>query len=151
MNDKFVLLDGYIEINNELLFIKKKNREIKERGGFIGIIIMILCVDLFYNLNRFDFLSSISDYISLIIQSIGAIVLIYLVYYLIFKKKWSKELFINEINKITLDKDEFETEVIIQFNNKRIVDFEFRNLENQLEPFLETLMKRNSRIIIKNR
>jgi hypothetical protein len=55
---------------------------------------------------------------------------------------------INDINSIEMDKDEFETELTVKFSNKRELDLNFRNLENQIEPFIEALKKRNGRIVI---
>ena len=148
---KFVLLNGYIEIDNQQFHLKLKNKEVKERGGFITIFLGIF---LFYEImeisNKEEILVNTRDYIHIILQTVGAIVFIYLIYHLIFKKKWSKNNLINEIEKIKVDNDEFETELIICFQNKREVILEFRNLENQINPFLEELKKRNSRIEIKN-
>lgn len=146
---KFVLLNGYVEIDNEQFYLDLKNKEIKERGGYISIFLGIF---LFASLQEFlkkeTFLEDLGDYLDLFILIIGVVVLITIVYYLIFKKKWSKKNYLNEIKKIKLDKDEFETEVIICFQNKREIILEFRNLENQINPFIEELQKRNSRIII---
>lgn len=148
---KFVLLNGFVEIDNQQFYLKLKNKEVKERGGYVTIILGILLFGSISDLlSGHNILSSIKDYIHLIIQIIGGIVFLYLIYYMVFKKKWSKNNYINNIEKIKIDKDELETDVIICFNNRREILLEFRNLENQMEPFLEELKKRNSRLEIKN-
>ena len=150
MEKEFVLLNGYVKLNNEQLFIKKKNKEIKERGGYTGIIFILILFSLFRSFNNLDTLKKISDYINIFLQCLGFLVIIYLFYYMIFKKKWSKKLYINDIEKVSLDKDEFETEITIMFSNKREIFLGFRNLENQIEPFIAALKKRNNRISIQH-
>ena len=148
---KFVLLNGYVEIDNKQLYLKLKNREVKERGGLIMIFFGIYLINSIHSYTKEDkVFANTGDFIQLFLQIIGGLVIFYLIYYFLFKKKWSKNHFINEIDIIKIDKDEFETEFTIQFSNKREINLEFRNLENQLEPFLDELKKRNSRIEIKN-
>ena len=65
---KFVLLNGFVEIDNQQFYLKLKNREVKERGGYVTIILGILLFGSISNLlSEHTILSSIKDYIHLII------------------------------------------------------------------------------------
>ncbi len=147
--ESFVLLNGYVEINNEQLFLKLKYTEIKEKSGFVGILFALIVMSLYHDFKKTEIFSSVGDYISILLKIIGALVIIYLFYYLIFRKNWSKKLYINQIKRIDVDKEELETDVTIVFQNNRKKDLVFRTLENQVEPFIEALKKRNTRIEIK--
>ena len=147
--ESFVLLNGYVEINNEQLFLKLKYTEIKEKSGLLGILFALIVMSLYHDFKKTEIFSSVGDYISILLKIIGALVIIYLFYYLIFRKNWSKKLYINQIKRIDVDKEELETDVTIVFQNNRKKDLVFRTLENQVEPFIEALKKRNTRIEIK--
>ncbi|MGY0393040.1 hypothetical protein ACW5R3_10830 [Bizionia sp. KMM 8389] len=147
-NNKFVLVNGYVEVTNDKIQLTQKSNEIKERGGYIGILFTIIIIGLFRDIKNYFEFSKISDYIGFGIRALGLMFILYFIYYLIFKKKWSKNLLINTIKTIKIEEDEFETEVVIKFINNREKTLNFRKLEYQVDPFIAELKKRNSRIQI---
>ena len=146
--DQFVLVNGYIKIDNSKIVIEERNTELKDRGGFIGILFALICISLYHDFQKIETLKSFFFYFNIVLKFIGIITIIYLLFYISFQKKWSKRLIINELTKIVIESSEFEYDVKLVFNNARNREIEFRKLENQFEPFLELLKKRNSRIII---
>ena len=148
--DKFVLVEGYVSIDNTQLHIDINNlkRDVKDRGGWLAVVFTLVGLSTFRSIRDDKYFEKISHYIDFGLRVIGMIAIVLIFWYLIFKKKSKKKLIINEITSIEVTKEEFETELIIQFNDKREIDLNFRNLENQLTPFLETLKKRNTRIKI---
>ena len=68
----------------------------------------------------------------------------------ILNPKSKKNLIINEIESIDINKKELETELTLKFDNKKEIELKFRNLENQINPFIESLKRRNSRIKVNN-
>ena len=149
---KFVLVDGYISLDNKQLFIDINNtkKDLKNRGGLSVILFVFLGISVFRNLKNDNYFEKVSHYIDFGIRVIGMIAIVAIIYYLLFLRKSEKNLIINDILKIEVEKKEFETEITIVFSSKREFDISFRNLENQTEPFLEELKKRNSRIEIKH-
>ncbi|WP_299012731.1 hypothetical protein [uncultured Polaribacter sp.] len=97
-----------------------------------------------------DSLKNFFEYFDFGLRILGMLVIVGLIIYFIFFRKSEKKLFINEIEKIELEKIDFETEVSLVFNKKRRTELSFRNLENQLTPFLEEIQKRNTRVEIKH-
>lgn len=148
--EKFVLVDGYICMNNKQLFleIKKFKNDLKSRGGWLGMFFIIVGISVTHTFKRIDSLKNIFEYFDFGLRIIGMITIAAVIVYLLFFKKSKKNLLINEIKKIDIEKLEFETELSIIFNNNRSQELTFRNLENQLEPFLGQLKKRNTRIKI---
>lgn len=151
--ERFVLIDSFLEISNDTLIIKDKKNRIKNdlirKGGVITIIVSVLIYNIFKKTMN-DFSEKTINYVSLFLQSIGILFLIALFIYLIFRHKWKNSIKINELIKIEIDSDdEFEYDLTLITYDKRSKLISFRKLENQLEPFLETLKKRNTRIEIK--
>jgi hypothetical protein len=147
---KFVLVDGYISLNNEQIFIdiNKTKKDIKQRGGWLSIFLTLIGISVFHNLKNEVYFEKTFHYFDFGLRILGGITIIGIFYYLFFLRKSKKNLVINEITKIEIDKLEFETELTLVFLNKREFDINFRNLESQLAPFLEEIKKRNSRIKI---
>ncbi|MDO1499951.1 hypothetical protein Q2T40_07390 [Winogradskyella maritima] len=150
--ERFIMTDGYISVNNEKLFIEvnSSKKDYKDRGGWLGILLALVGLSIFRTLRRDKLFSSISDYVDLSLQVIGAVTIIGILYYIFFMRKSPKNLVINELKKIEIEAKDLETEVSLIFNDKRQKDLEFRTHENQLEPFLEALKKRNTRLEIKH-
>lgn len=148
---KYVLVDGYVSFNNEQLFvdINKTKKDVKHRGGWLGIFFVFVSISVFANLRKEIYFEKVFHYFDFGLRVLTLFVILGVLYYLFFLRKSKKNLFINDITKIEIDKEEFETEVTLVFSNKRKYDISFRNLENQLEPFLEELKKRNTRIEVK--
>ncbi|WP_288954948.1 hypothetical protein [uncultured Polaribacter sp.] len=137
--------------NNKLfLDLKSYKSDLKRRGGYLGVFLVLIGISAFGNLKREKYFETIFHYLDFGFRIIGMIAIVLIIYNLFFLKKSKKNLIINEIIKINLDKEEFETELTLVFSDKREQDLSFRNLENQIEPFLDDLKKRNSRIIVKN-
>ncbi|WP_298767060.1 hypothetical protein [uncultured Polaribacter sp.] len=148
--EKFVMVDGYISMDNKQLFldINSHKRDLKSRGGWLGVFFAFVGISVLHTFKRIELLKNFFDYFDFGLRILGGITIIVVIIYLIFFRKSNKKLYINEIKKIDVEKQEFETDVSIIFNNKKRLELEFRNLENQLQPFLETIQKRNSRIKI---
>lgn len=148
--DKFVLVEGYVSIDNTQLHIDINNlkKDVKDRGGWLVVFFTLVGVSTFRSFRNDKYFEKISHYIDFGLRVIGMITIVLIFWYLIFRKKSKKKLIINEITSIEVSKEEFETELVIQFSDKREIDLNFRNLEDQVIPFLETLKKRNTRIKI---
>jgi len=149
---KFVLTDGYVSMDNKQLFIEINSlkKDLKHRGGWLGILLSFLTIKLFLDFSKEEVFVKVSDYISIGLQFLGVVAIILIFVYLLFLRKSKNNLMINDIIKIELDKQEFETNVSLIFSSKREFDLSFRNLENQIEPFLEDLKKRNTRLNIES-
>lgn len=145
---KFILVDGYISMDNSQLFIDINNfkKDLKNRGGWLGLFFTLIGISVFNNFRNENYFEKVFHYLDFGFRIIGMLTIIIVFYYVFFMRKSSRKLFINEITKVEIEKGEFETEIVLNFSNKRSKDITFRNLENQIEPFLETLKKRNSRI-----
>lgn len=150
--EKFVMVDGYISMDNKQLFldINKHKRDLKSRGGWLGVFFAFVGISVLHTFKRMELLQNFFDYFDFGLRILGFIAIILMIIYLIFFRKSNKKLYINEIQKIDVEKQEFETEVSIIFNNKKRLELEFRNLENQLHPFIEAMQKRNTRIKVEH-
>jgi len=144
------MLDGYISMDNKQLFldINRTKNDLKSRGGWLGVFFVFVSISVLHTFRKMELLKNFFDYFDFGLRIIGVLGILAALYYLFFLRKSKKNLIINEIIKINIDKKEFETEISLVFTNKREYDISFRNLENQLEPFLEQIKKRNTRIII---
>ena len=149
---KFVLVDGYVSMDNKQLFVdvNQTKKDVKQRGGWLGVFFTLLGISLFHSIKSVDYFKNAFYYFDFGLRVLGMIGIVAIFYYLFFLRKSKKNLIINEIIKIDIDKFEFETEVTLVFSSKRQFDISFRNLENQIEPFIEELKKRNARAIIFN-
>lgn len=152
----FVLVDRYLEIsNNQINIIDKKGKRIKnelfsKNNGWLIVIGIVLTSNIIRKFTK-DFSEKISDYISIGIQGLGLIAIIYIILHLLLKNKWQNNIEIVDLNKIEIDsEDDFEHDVLLITNSKREKRIAFRKLENQFHPFIEAIKKRNSRIIIKH-
>ncbi|MHB0756154.1 hypothetical protein [Polaribacter sp. M15] len=149
---KFILVDGYVYMNNHQLFleINRFKNDLKSRGGWLGIFFALVGISVFHSIKTINYFKTFFDYFDLGLRILGLITIVFVFIYLIFFYKSKKKLLINEITKIKIEKILLETEVTIYFSKRRRLNLTFRNLENQLEPFIEEIKKRNSRITIKN-
>lgn len=147
---QFVLVDGYAQINNEQIFITEKNlkKDLKRRGGWSGIFFGFIGLSVYSNLKQGDYFTNLFQYLDFGLRISALIVIVCVLVYLLFLRKSKKKLFINDITKVEIDKKEFETSVNLKFSSRREFELSFRNLENQLEPFIEELKKRNTRLNI---
>lgn len=150
--EKFVLVNGYVSMDNSQLFldINSFRSDLKNRGGWLGVIFAFLGISIFNSFRNVDYFEKVFHYIDFGLRILGMITIIVIFWYLIFIKKSKKKLFINDISTIELYPKEFETEVTIKFSGRGEIDLSFRKLENQLSPFLEAIKKRNTRVIIKD-
>jgi len=149
---KFVLTDGYVSMDTKQLHVELNTtkKDIKNRGGWLGILLSFLTLKLFLDFSEEEVFDKVSDYFSIGFQFLGVVTIILIFMYLLFLRKSKNNLMINDIIKIELDKQEFETNVSLVFSSKREFDLSFRNLENQIAPFLEELKKRNTRLKIES-
>lgn len=146
--NKFVLVDGYVSMDNSQLYIDINSfkKDIKERGGWLAIFFTFIGISVYRNFRDETYFEKLFNYIDFGLRVLGMITIVLVFWYVFFKRKSKKNLIINEIKSVEIDKAEFETEVTLTFTNNREIDLSFRNLENQLEPFIEALKKRNTRI-----
>lgn len=150
MKEKFILTDGYVEVDNTQFHIQVNGfkKDLKNRGGWLTVLLVIISTNVFNNFRNEKHFQKASNYFDFGLQILGIISIVCILWYIIFRKKWFKSNYINELKKIKVNKILNETEITIYFKNNRTKVLEFRNLENQLEPFIEALKKRNSRIEI---
>lgn len=148
--NKYILVDGYVSLNNEQLFIdvNETKKDVKQRGGWLSVFLTLLGVSIYKNLRNEKYFEKVFEYVDFGLRIIGFITILIVLYYLFFLRKSKKNLIINEVVKLEIQKFEFETELTLVFSSKRKYDISFRNLENQIEPFIEELKKKNSRIQI---
>ena len=150
--EKFVLVYGYVRMDNSQLFIDihSLKNDVRDRGGWLMIFFAFIGISVFNNFRNEAYFETVFQYIDFGLRIIGMIAIVVVLWYLLFRRKSKKNMIINEIQSLEIDKQEFETEITVQFANKREVVLNFRNLENQIEPFLNAIKKRNSRVIVKN-
>ncbi len=145
--DKFILVNGNIKISNtEIKLDIDRFEEMKNKLYFI-LFPLTWCVDYFEP--NLDFLKT--NYFRSIIFIMLSIFIIYTFFYMLFFMNWSRNINITSIKKIFIDyetenKHEIEIDIVIKNNRNQII--KFRKKENMLEPFIDSLKKRNSRIII---
>ena len=125
--EKFVLVDGYVVLNNEQLFIKKKEfqNDLKSRGGWLGVFLSFLGISVYNNLKKEEYFIRIFDYIDFGLRILGIIAIIGIFIYLIFLRKSKKKLYINDIIRIEKTEKEFQTDVALVFSSKREYDLRF--------------------------
>ncbi len=150
--EQFVLTDGYIDMNNEKLFldVNETKKDVRQRGGWLSVFLVFVGISVLHNLRDINYFKKVFHYFDFGLRILGGIAIIAILYYIFFMRKSKKNLIINEIKRIDIDKEELETDVTLVFNNNRKKDLEFRTLENQVEPFLKAIKKRNTRIEIKH-
>ena len=147
----YILLDGKVIVNSETVEIYKDGgflKELKEKGWLLIISILII-YKIQQNVFHNDFESTM-DYVGFTLRLAVTLIIIALVFYYIFRYNWLNTIKLNSIETIEIEKNKNETELNIITSNKRERTLVFRTLENQVEPFIEDLQKRNSRIKIKN-
>lgn len=146
----FILVDGKIVVNSETLQIYKDGgllKEIKEKGW-----ILIIATLLIYRIQQSVFTNnfeSTMDYVSFSLRLTVVIIIVALVFYYLLRYNWYNTIKINSVEAIEIEQNNNETELTIITSNKREKTIVFRTLENQVEPFIETLKRGNSRIVIK--
>lgn len=151
----FKLIYGEAIINNTHIKIKyRKGKYALDVLKFFGSISLIyMFID---KINNYKIIIGVYENIKFWIFGIATIYLVYLFFEFIFKKIWFFKIPINEIVKIEIEDDEKETEIdeeskieiTLIKNNGREKIFELKKENNQLEPFLEIIKKRNTRIKI---
>ncbi|MFY7670165.1 hypothetical protein ACOSP6_03685 [Tenacibaculum sp. MEBiC06402] len=147
----YILVDGKAVVNSESLQIYKDGglvKEIKEKGWLLVISILII-----YKIQKSVFKNDFEttmDYVGFGLRLVVVIFIVALVFYYLLRYNWLNTIKINMIESIEIEQNKNETELNIVTSNKREKTIVFRTLENQVEPFIEDLMKRNSRIVIKN-
>ncbi|WP_338731126.1 hypothetical protein [Mangrovimonas cancribranchiae] len=153
MKKRFVLVQGYVSMDNDTLYVENNKHNIVQDLKSKTILPIIAGILLYNIIQKQKFNSTIEttkEIILLGFQWLGLIVIILIIAYLIFKIHWSNKIIINNLKKIEIDNsDDFVTEMTLTTVKNREKHMEFRKLENQLEPFLEEIKKRNSRIKIK--
>lgn len=152
--ESFVLVDGFVEVSNNSIQVKDRRKKVKNelisQGGWLTVIGVVLIHNTIKKLIN-GFSEKIMDYVSFFLQGLGALCITGIIIYLIFKHKWKKNIEISELIKVEIDADDtFDYDVTLITSDKRSKLLTFRKLENQLEPFTETLKKRNTRIEIKH-
>ncbi len=151
--ESFVLVNGYVALDNTLMKIDNRKQSIKNDLKSSSLIIIVGGIIIFNLFKKYQFSNGIETFKSLFylgLQLLGIIGIIMILYYAIFKKKWSNNISIRDIAIIEIDNDDdFEHELTVITTNRREKILNFRKLEHQLEPFLEAIKKKNSRITVK--
>jgi hypothetical protein len=106
---RIVLVNGYISMNNEQLFLDINNTksDIKQKGGWLGVFLTFIGISVFNNLKNTGYFSSFFHYFDFGLRILGGLAILAVFYYLIFMRKSKKNLIINEVKKIELEKKEF--------------------------------------------
>jgi hypothetical protein len=114
---KFVLTDGYVSMDTKQLHVEinTTKNDIKKRGGWLGILLSFLTLKLFLDFSEEEVFDKVSDYFSIGFQFLGVVTIILIFMYLLFLRKSKNNLMINDIIKIELDKQVFETNVSLVF------------------------------------
>jgi len=145
------LTDGFIAMNNEQLFYKKtenqKNSTVIQLFTIISLAALVI-----KDIQDDSTLSNFGFYLMLVVLVVAVFSYVDAMYYLLFRTKSNKKLIINEIERVTIITDtndeELSHSVSLEFSNRKNKDLNFRKYENQLEPFLAAIKKRNSRVLI---
>ncbi|CAL2061102.1 hypothetical protein [Tenacibaculum sp. 190524A05c] len=148
---KFTLVDGEVVVDNEVIKIYKKGgflKEIKEKSWllFISILIIYKIQKSIFN-NDFE---STMDYVGFALRLVVALVILLLGIYYAFRYNWLSSIQLNTIETIEFEENNNEIELTLITSNKREKILNFRKLENQVDPFIQVIQKRNSRVKIKN-
>lgn len=148
---KFTLVDGEVVVDNEVIKIYKKGgflKEVKEKSWllFISILIIYKVQKSIFN-NDFE---STMDYVGFALRLLVALVILLLGIYYAFRYNWLSSIQLNTIETIEFAENNNEIELTLITSNKREKILNFRKLENQLDPFIQVIQKRNSRVKIKN-
>lgn len=144
----FILTDGKVTIDNSKIFIDSANQKLsrKFRDLLLYALVIVSFID---RIDKYEELSSTYDVIKTLFFGLATIVVIYFIVQFIFRHNWNSKLDINSITSVEIEDDGNEVEVLLINTSKRKKTINFRKLENQVEPFLEILKKRNSRLVIK--
>ena len=148
---KFTLVDGEVVVDNEVIKIYKKGgflKEVKEKSWllFISILIIYKVQKSIFN-NDFE---STMDYVGLALRIVAVLVILLLGIYYAFRYNWLSSIQLNTIETIEFEENNNEIELTLITSNKREKILNFRKLENQVDPFIQVIQKRNSRVKIKN-
>ncbi len=152
--EKFVLEEGTVSVSNTELKLEFEKYKATKKDIFMWIFFIAFVLDHYYDDFRDGvFPGSIWNYFKVVLFTFVGFMIIFKIYHFIFKKNFKSKIVINDIQKIKIDED-FDNDHILEAdiirNNGRIQTLKFRKLKNQLEPFLETIKKRNTRVIIKD-
>ncbi len=152
MKDKFQFVNGHVTLSNDILEVDKSFRIKEDNMLFYGVASISIVATFVDKVINFNSIVGLWGYLKLGLYGMAILFILYSVYNLIFKKHWSNKIEINEISIVDVDNDEenkFVTEITISTNTKREKVIKFRKLENQVEPFLQSLKRRNARIEVK--
>ena len=123
--ERFVLVDRHLEIsNNQINIIDKKGKRIKNElfsksNGWLIVIGVVLTGNIIRKLIN-GLSEKIGDYISIGVQGLGLLFVVYIIIYLIFRHQWQNHIEIVDISTIEIDsEDDFEHELTIITNKKR--------------------------------
>lgn len=152
----FSLIKGTLDVTNSTIKIKyRKLKYVIDILKFFGSISLIW---VFINkIENYKEIIGIYENIKFWIFAIASIYLIYLLFEFVFKRIWISKITINEIVKIKVENDDVENEkvdedskieITIINNIGRFKKIELQKQNNQLELFLDTIKKRNTRIKI---
>lgn len=151
--EKFVLEEGSVSVSNTELKLEFDRFKIIKKDVLIWCFVIAYGMDMTEDFRNGELPNTVYDYFKAgIFILLGLLVLMY-IYDFIFKKNFKATIVINDIEKIHIDENfdnDHITELDIVRNNGRVQKLKFRKLENQLEPFLDLVQKRNTRIVLKN-
>ena len=145
--EKFVLDKGTISISNTELKLEFDRFKIIKKDVLIWIFVLAYSLDKYEDFQKGLFPNTVYDYFKVAMFTFLGFLIVVYIYDFFFKKNFSSKIVINDIQKIKIDEDfdnDHMLEVDIIKNNGRVQRLKFRKLENQLEPFLKAIEKRNT-------
>ncbi|WP_435415693.1 hypothetical protein [Polaribacter aestuariivivens] len=156
IKNSFKLIKGTLEITNSEINIKyrKLKYALDLLKFFGGISLVSAFID---KVKNYEKIIGIYENIKFWIFGIASVYLVYLIFEFIFKRIWKFKIIINDIIKIEIENEDEKNEEIdddskikikIINSNGRYKKVELQKQNNQLEPFLEAIKKRNTRVKI---
>ncbi len=154
-SESFKISNGFLTISNSYLKIKfRKGKYALDALKFFGSISLIsLFID---KIKTYNELVNTYDFVLFWFFGLASIITIYFVIFYIFKEIWFQKIDLSDISKVEVYNDfdkkpvdeESKIEITLIKNNGRQKSIELKKQNNQLNHFLETLQKRNTRVKI---
>lgn len=132
MKKEFITTRGKVFIEDDIMHIKQLiDRQIPSYGLFV--VFMLL-----YTTSKITDDSKAKPMLIILFLLFGMMLLMTL-YEILIMSAWKRKIGLREIKSFTIHKDvhELETEVVLYLKSGRQKKISFRNLEHQVEPFLE--------------
>jgi hypothetical protein len=135
MKQEFITTNGKVIMEDGVLHVKKLIHRTTSGSYFFAFWVT-------YAIFSLDHESKARPLLYVLVILLAIMILIYLAEFL-FITSWKKKISMSDIRTYKLNKDAsgLETDVILTLRSGRRKKITFRNLENQMDPFLEQVMK----------